>query len=362
MAPVTFAALTLLGLLRAVWGKPLPFFVKSADMSFLPVEDCQGTCSQFRTAIGQPTEDALAILASYGVNTVRIRTWVNPVGDQTYANLTGTAALAKRVVAHGLKVWLDFHYSDTWADPGHQYKPAAWDLLSMPQLLATVYNYTSQVMQLLIAQGTTPLLVQIGNEIDPGMLWAATGAPCNTGGDILAPCSDNWSTFGGLVYAGIRAVRAATNDSLVLIHTSKGSKLSQPGGVDGIISYYTSIAANATDDFDGIGLSYYPHWGAGNTTDLAQLQQLLDAFPDKWVVLAETAYPYAGDATPGSQFPWTKNGQMEYLQSVLSEAQEGGASGISWWGTEYVNGSGAGMTALFDQNYVATPALQSGWS
>src|SRR5512142_2748217 len=114
-------------------------------------------------------QDPLTILKGVGVNYIRLRIWNNPASG--YNNKTKVLAYAKLVKAAGLKLMIDFHYSDTWADPGKQFKPAAWSSHGISQLQTDVYNYTFDVCNSLKAQGTTPDSVQIGNEITNGMLW-----------------------------------------------------------------------------------------------------------------------------------------------------------------------------------------------
>src|SRR5881275_2791448 len=114
-------------------------------------------------------KDPLDILKGVGVNYVRLRIWNNPASG--YNNKAKVLAYAKTVKAKGLKLLIDFHYSDTWADPGKQTKPAAWAAHGISQLQTDVYDYTYDVCNSLKAQGTTPDSVQIGNEINVGMLW-----------------------------------------------------------------------------------------------------------------------------------------------------------------------------------------------
>ena len=144
----------------------------SSDLSYLPLEDCYGTCSPYRATGSGPTQDAMAISSSAGLNTVRLRLWVDPSvnttngwpgPDYSYANLTSVLALARRAKAAGLFIWLDFHYSDVWADPGHQYKPSSWADFTGPILEDAVFNHTYAALKALEAQATPPSVVQVGN-------------------------------------------------------------------------------------------------------------------------------------------------------------------------------------------------------
>ena len=138
-------------------------FIRGADLSFLPEIEQAGT--QFFNA-DSVAGNVLSIMQSTGCNTVRIRLWVNP--SNTHSSFDEVYELAKRVKQNKMKVWLDFHYSDTWADPGHQTLPSAWNGLSTSILIDTIYNYTKRVMNAI-----QPEYVQIGNEINGGLLWNA---------------------------------------------------------------------------------------------------------------------------------------------------------------------------------------------
>ncbi|MGW3731431.1 glycosyl hydrolase 53 family protein, partial [Streptomyces sp. NPDC000851] len=161
--------------------------IKGADISSLAKSEAKG--GVYKNSSGT-TGDALAILKSSGMNYARLKVWVNPADG--YNNKTRVLAMAKRVKAQGMKLLVDFHYSDTWADPGAQSKPAAWAGHSYSQLKTDVYNHTYDVLNALKAQGTTADMVQVGNEINGGMLW-------NEGS------TDNWTQLAGLINSGYDA-------------------------------------------------------------------------------------------------------------------------------------------------------------
>jgi beta-galactosidase len=148
--------------------------------------------------------------------------------------------MAKRVKAAGMKFLLDFHYSDTWADPGKQYKPAAWRGKSFPELKQAVYDYTKEVMQALKDQGTPPDMVQVGNEINHGMIWPE--------GNI-----GNLDSLAQLLYAGINGVRVVAPATTIMLHVALG------GQNDESRLFYDNMVARQVP-FDVIGLSYYPKW------------------------------------------------------------------------------------------------------
>ena len=365
-----------------------------SDMGYLPMEDCYGACPFARKSKGSPPEDALAMQAAAGINTIRLRLWVNPSShtepgpwpgpDYSYCNLTSVLAMARRVRGAGMGLWLDFHYSSVWADPGHQTKPAAWAGMDLYALRDVMYNYTYSALQALNEQGTPPSVVQVGNEITNGMLWA-TGSNCSDGGALYqkgcaAEPGGNWPVLGSLVSSATKAVRLVTPDALLIIHTDLGNKLSSASGVDTINWWYSQLeTAGGFTDYDAIGLSYYPQWGAGNTTNVQLLRQVIAAHPNKKIVLCETSYNFQGTPADGPasrrrhssvaanppEFPYTPQGQLEYTRAIIAQVRSLGpdsAGGLAWWGGEYYNmASGAGWTSLWDEDGVALPALLQGF-
>ena len=233
------------------------------------------------------TGSALQILKNHGVNTIRIRTFVNPtitagvlgVGDLDQA---GSITLAKQASALGFKIVIDFHYSDTWADPGHQTTPAAWTNDSYAQLQTDVYNYTYNFMTALVAAGVTPQYVQVGNEINTGMLWpiGAVGSTTVNGNDF--------THVSGLINQGYSAVKAVSSTSQVVIHIAGISNLSDfEWFFDGL------TAANAK--FDVIGASYYD--GPSNiATVTTNLKTLANRY-SKPVMICEIGYSYSDPTT-----------------------------------------------------------------
>lgn len=229
---------------------------------------------------------ALQILKNSGVNTIRIRTFVNPtitsgvlgVGDNDQA---GSIALAKQANAMGFKIVIDFHYSDTWADPGHQTTPAAWASDSYAQLQTDVYNYTYNFMTALAAAGVTPQYVQVGNEINSGMLWpiGSVGATTVNGNDF--------TQITGLINSGYSAVKAVSSTTQVVIHIAGISNLSDfEWFFDGLVA--------AGGKFDVIGASYYD--GPSNITTVATNLNTLAARYNKPVLICEIGYLYSDPA------------------------------------------------------------------
>ena len=234
------------------------------------------------------TGSALQILKNHGVNTIRIRTFVNPsitsgvlgVGDNDQA---GSIALAVLANSMGFKIVIDFHYSDTWADPGHQTTPAAWTNDSYAQLQTDVYSYTYDFMTALAADGIYPQYVQVGNEINSGMLWPVGSVGATT------PNGNNFTQVTGLINSGYTAVKASSSTTQVVIHIAGISNLSDfEWFFDGLVA--------AGGKFDVIGASYYD--GPSNITTVAANLNTLSARYSKPVLICEIGYLYS-DPTDG---------------------------------------------------------------
>ncbi|MFM6953953.1 MAG: beta-galactosidase GalA, partial [Sphingobacteriaceae bacterium] len=239
-----------------------------ADISFLPELEAKG----IKFSDKGVEKDPILILKEHGLNYVRLRIFNDPANAKGYAPGTGfcdlahTKAMAKRVKAAGMKLLLDFHYSDYWADPGKQFKPAAWENLSPEELKKSLYTYTKKVMQELKDQGTTPDMVQIGNEINHGILWPE-GSVSNI--DYLAQ----------LLKAGTAAVKSVDPTVVMLLHVALG------GQHDESTFFIDNMLARGVQ-FDVIGESYYPKWH-GTLADLEANLNGLVAKYDKQVIVVE---------------------------------------------------------------------------
>ena len=261
-------------------------FIKGMDLSSLEAIEDAGAV--FYDENGNVITDILAYLADEKeVNYVRLRVWNNPTtsfdaGD--YCNAEHTVSMARRIKEAGMKLLIDFHYSDSWADPAVQTKPEAWKDLSFTELKQAVYQYTAEVLNQLKEVGAYPDMVQIGNEISGGILWQD--------GYI-----DNMSQLAQLLNSGISAVRDTTpagQYTKVLLHLAEG------GDVERFEYFFDSIIANGVTDFDVIGMSYYAYWH-GSLQQLKNNMNNVVARYGKEVVVAETSYPYTyedADATP----------------------------------------------------------------
>jgi len=337
-------------------------FLKGADVSFIPqIEDLGGV---YR-ANGIP-EDPLKIFKDHGINCIRLKIWHSP--SENYNNLEKIMYMARRIKDRDLKFLLDFHYSDTWADPGRQTKPAAWVGVPFEALKDSVYEYTKAVMKALCDQGTLPDLVQIGNEITQGMLWNDG----RVGGSFDNP--QQWSKLGELIKAGVRGVRESCDggDSVrIMIHRDRG------GDNPGSQWFFGNLLSQGVD-FDIIGLSYYPFYSGHGTLDQlrANLNDLASLY-GKELIIAETAYPWTLQwfdnnnnivGEPGqlhSGYPASVDGQKGFLRNLMnivrSVPNQKGV-GLFYWAPEYISvqpiGSPWENLALFDFSGSALSSLE----
>jgi beta-galactosidase len=232
-----------------------------ADISFLPELEARGV--KFSDKGVQ--KDAIEILKDHGFNYVRLRIFNNPSADSGYSpkkgfcDLQHTLQMAKRIKKAGLKFLLDFHYSDTWADPGKQFKPAAWKGLSFSELTKALHDYTREVMLALKQQNTLPDMVQPGNEINHGIVWPD--------GRV-----NNLDSLSQLLKAGITAVKEVAPSTIIMLHVALG------GQHDESVWFIDNMLARGVQ-FDVIGESYYPKWHGtlddlkNNLTSLAKRYQ-----------------------------------------------------------------------------------------
>lgn len=275
------ALLLVLALTFAQGAKPrqaeaAPAFAKGADISWVPGMEAQGYKWKDKNGVQR---DILDILKNdYQINSVRIRVWVNPSSSYTngYLNKERAAALAKRAKDKGLSVMLTLHYSDSWADPGHQTKPAAWANYTFQQLMDAVWNWTRDVMTTMQSYGVTPDWVQIGNETNNGMLW-------DDGKASLSMRNYAW-----LVNTGNNAVKSISSSTKTIVHLANGYDNSvfvwNIGGL---------IANGAT--FDIIGMSLYPSasdWQTKVTQTIANANDMISRY-GKPIMITEIGMDYS---------------------------------------------------------------------
>ncbi len=227
-------------------------FAKGADVSWLP--QMESTGYKFYDSDGKE-KDCLELLKERGMNSIRLRVWVNPSDDKAsgHCSKEETIAMALRAQKMGFRIMVDFHYSDSWADPAKQFKPKAWENHTFPELLNDVYNHTFEVIKALKTAGVTPEWVQVGNEIPGGMLWPDGS-------------TKNWEKLGQLLNKGYDAVKAVDKKIKVIVHVDEGNNNKK----------FREFFDNATKQkvrYDVIGMSYYPYWIKKDYTEtIADLQ------------------------------------------------------------------------------------------
>lgn len=336
-------------------------------------------------------KDVFEILKSYGTNAVRLRLWNDPYSEDgtPYGagtnDLATTIALSKRAKSHGMDVLLCMHYSDFWADPGKQRVPKAWRGMDAEQLTEAVYNFTRDTLLTLRDAGAYPDLIQIGNELTKGMLWPL---------GKLAECG-NYDNLARFVSAGIRAVRSLDTDMPVMIHLDNG------GNAPMYRDWFDHYIGRG-EDFQMIGLSYYPFWH-GSLEDLQSNMNDLAVRYGKELVIAEVSMGFTmedygayeklaenerkGYATKPAlveklPFPMSKEGQADFMRvlfRVIDQVPEKKCRGFFYWEPAWIPVPGSGWAneaalqyieekgpggnewanqALFDYSGHSLPALE----
>ncbi|NLK74912.1 MAG: hypothetical protein GX288_06435 [Clostridiales bacterium] len=330
-------------------------FIKGMDISFLPQILDQGAV--FYDSQGSEREVFL-LLKENGVNSIRLRIWNEPENvpeSGGYCDLKHTIAMAKKIKQHGMSFFLDFHYSDWWADPGKQNKPKAWEGLSFEDLKQAVYDYTKDVLLKMQQEGVMPDLVQIGNEIRSGMLFPDGEVP-------------HYDCLIQLVNEGIAAVREVGKEygTKVVIHLDQGGRYFY------LRDWFDSALAAGLDDFDIIGVSYYPFWHGTFAEFKDTLVKLVERYK-KPIIIAETAHAWrkTADGFIGEQqekiagFPATPEAQrkvIDLVMNITASLKEDMGLGIYYWEPVVIpikgEGGWASNMGIFDEEGKALPALE----
>ncbi|MCR5678841.1 MAG: arabinogalactan endo-1,4-beta-galactosidase [Prevotella sp.] len=304
---------------------------------------------------GKKIDDVLKYMKSEAVgwNALRVRLFVNPTKQhpngaadpQVCQDIDYVVRLAKRIKAEGFAFMLDFHYSDTWADPSNQWTPAAWKALNDNDLYERIYSYTKECLEKLVEAGATPDFIQTGNEISYGMLWGAYGSS-SLKQCFSASAEANWTRFKTLLSQAAKACREVCPQAKIIIHTERAGKPQYT------VDLYKRLAAV---DYDVIGLSYYPFWHGGLATLGNTLNMLAQNLPEKTVQIVETAYYYQYQPAASSSFTdfssvWavSPDGQAAFASSLIDELKNHtNVNGLYWWFPEE-NGNGPRNVVLKD--------------
>lgn len=334
-------------------------YYRGMDLSFQPEIEVWQT--KYYDAEGQEVA-LLPYLKDHGVNLVRLRLWHTP--DTTFNGLESVVEYAKQVKAHDMDILLDFHYSDTWADPGHQYLPAAWQGLTIDQLNDSIYVYTRRVMNRFKAEGVLPAMVQVGNETNGGFLWNQ--------GRVGGEFNNNWSNYIRLVKSAIYGIREIGDEEevKVMLHFA---------GVNGATWYFDNLTQYLVD-YDVIGLSFYSIWhGTNYATWESKFFEIANRY-SKEIMVVETGYPWTFDWNDWTNnnygqedqlfpdIPATPEGQKEFMKRLNSSIVALGKKGIGYcyWAPDWVaykgnvaeNGSTWENVAVFDFENKALPVME----
>jgi arabinogalactan endo-1,4-beta-galactosidase len=323
-------------------GRPgTPLEITGADVSHVTKNEDHGAV--YRSASGR-RQDPFRLLAANNVDYIRLKVWVDPVDG--YNNPADVLEKARRAHAAGQRLLIDFHYSDAWADPGKQNKPAAWAALSFDDLSQAVYDHTYAVLRDLRAQGTPAAMAQIGNEINGGLLWPDGRW-------------DDWDGLAALLTSGSNAVHAASPGTKVVLHLAEGGNL---GGHQ----WWFDQATSRGVPFDVIAVSHYVYWHGSLGALQANLMNLSTRY-GKPVMVAETAYGFTtaendhetniftASLAQAGGYPATPRGQADALRDLLTVvAGVPGALGVFYWEPTWTAAEGAGWDP-------ADPSSGDGW-
>jgi len=323
-------------------------YIKGTDISFYPTMKEVGTRFYYQDGIPADVPD---ILKNKGINTIRLRLWHTP--ENSASSLAEVAAFAKTLKEKGFKIFITIHYSDTWADPGNQAKPKAWEGLTLSILGDSVYNYTKRVVTIL-----DPDIIEVGNEISNGFLWPE--------GKI-----SNQANFVALLKKGIQGAReASSGKGRILIHCAT---------LD-VADWFYTILKNNSVSYDLIGISYYPFWTKKTPAQAVDAMVKLSKTFSKEVLIAETAYPFTLDWNDftnnviGNQnqlltgYPASSEGQKNILTEIRQSVEStDSVIGFCYWAPEWVAFRGPQSTigsswenmALFDFSNKALPGLDA---
>ncbi len=287
--------------------------------------------------------DLIEACADHGYQIIRLRLWHTPA--EPWHALPATILMAQEAKAAGLEFMLDFHYSDTWADPGKQYKPAAWEGITFPALVDSMYAYTNAAIRAFRDAGALPDYVQIGNEVSNGMLWDDG----RVGGEWNTP--EQWDNFAQLLSAGVAGVRDSLSppeQPVIIIHNDQGASV-------GACEWFYDNLVSRGVAFDCIGLSFYPWWHGDIWGLRDNLENLAPRF-GREIMVVETAYPWTldwvDDGTNNfvwqesqlhANYPATPDAQFAFLRDVVAVVEAtpvGLGTGVLTWEPGFISVDG----------------------
>lgn len=283
------------------------------------------------------TVKPLAFFKQQGWNAMRVRLFVDPskasASDRkegAIQDLEYVKVLGKRIKDAGFSLMLDFHYSDTWTDPGKHATPSAWSSLSVEQMTAKIAEYTKACLQELKQAGAEPDFIQTGNEITTGMLWP-TGKIYAGGG---APSGGSWDYFAGYLASAVKACNEECPQAQIVIHTEMHAPADIP-------KFYNQLKKFQDVNYDIIGLSYYPDFHGTLATLGSTLTTLEADHPDKKIMIVETGYGFEWQLSGAkynysSTWPISESGQQQFTTDLITALEaHPNVNGIFWWYPEY---------------------------
>ena len=279
---------------------------------------------------------ALDLFKQEKLNAMRVRLFVNPSDypnndPNACQDLDYVVSLSKRIKEAGFKLMLDFHYSDTWADPAKQWTPKAWENLSDDELYTKIYEYTKETLQKMKDEGVAPEFIQTGNEISYGMLWGREGSSnlkqCYMGKEA------NWSRFTTLLKNAGKACREVCPDAKIILHTERAAQTNV------LTNFYDRMKTDGVD-YDIIGLSYYPVWHNTINTLETAIKTLESRYTDKKIMIVEVGYAYSweykGDYNIYYKYPASEAGQKAFTDDLITMLNKhDSVNGLFWWWMEY---------------------------
>lgn len=304
-------------------------FAKGADVGWLSEMEYYNWSFYNDNGVKQ---DLLQILKDHGMDSIRLRVWVNP--SINFSNKADVVKQAVRAKNMGFRIMIDFHYSDTWADPGNQKKPATWTSKNFTALKTAVYDHTYDVMNTLKASGVTPEWVQVGNETNNGMLWEDGKA------------SVSMSNFAALINSGYSAVKAVSSSSKVIVHLSNGYD-------NALFRWmFDGLKANGAN-YDVIGMSLYPttsNWSTLNAQTLTNMNDMVARY-GKEVIISEVGMDVSAPTTAKA-----------FLTDIISKTKSvsgGKGLGVFYWEPESYGTWYAYTKGAFDSSGKPTVALDA---
>lgn len=320
------------------------------DISLLPT--VEGAGAKYKDRDGNAISDLVSYSYDQGMNAMRVRVFVNPDNynqkdkdPNACQSLDYILPICKRIKAAGHALLLDFHYSDTWADPVKQWTPKDWEQLSDSELYTQIYEYTREVLTTLAANDAAPDFIQPGNEISYGMLWGPYNSNSNNSSlkKVYSDSDTNWDRFSNLLSNAIRACREVCPKAKIIIHSERTPK-------PALLSGYFDQIRKYRVDYDIIGLSYYPYFH-GTTSVLDTALSTLEGRnygKEIWVVETGSTINWTIGDDDKQFYEPTDAGQNQFATDLLAVLDNHpSVTGLFWWEMEY-NAYGSSLEGWYN--------------